>query len=134
MERLPFFCVTVPLRLKPLLGEFWAELRDKSRVRIEHPDLQAAAGELVATLWSRSTASARAALDAQRADAEAGKAAAHAAVTSIQTDLVRTETALEQRTAALLAAQVRVQELEQVRDATSHRTHRRGSAAVAPGR
>jgi len=45
-----------------VLGEFWTELREKSRVRIDHPDLpadlQAAAGELVATLWTRSTASA----------------------------------------------------------------------------
>src|SRR6202051_662915 len=49
-----------------VLGEFWAELREKSRVRIEHPDLPAdlrdAAGELVATLWMRATASAQAEL------------------------------------------------------------------------
>src|ERR1700675_787269 len=36
-----------------VLAEFWAELREKSRVRIEHPDLpaelQAAAGEPAAT-------------------------------------------------------------------------------------
>src|ERR1700736_5302218 len=40
-----------------VLAEFWVELREKSRVRIEHPDLpaelQAAAGELVASLWAR---------------------------------------------------------------------------------
>jgi Plasmid replication region DNA-binding N-term len=100
-----------------VLGEFWSELRDKSRVRIEHPDLppdlQAAAGELIATLWGRSTASAQAALDALRADTEAEKATAQAAVTAARTDLARTETALEQRTGALLSAQVRIQELEQ---------------------
>src|ERR1700709_369640 len=37
-----------------VLGEFWADRREKSRVRIEHPDLPAdlgaAAGELVSTL------------------------------------------------------------------------------------
>src|SRR5258708_19813927 len=58
-----------------VLGEFWAELREKSRVRIEHPDLPAdlgaAAGELVAILWSRATASAEAALDALRDEVEA---------------------------------------------------------------
>src|SRR6516225_12126665 len=47
-----------------VLGEFWAELREKSRVRIGHPDLPAdlrdAAGELVATLWTRATVSASA--------------------------------------------------------------------------
>jgi hypothetical protein len=100
-----------------VLGEFWTELREKSRVRIGHPDLptdlQTAAGELVATLWTRSTASAQDALDALRVEVEADRAAAQDAVTSTQANLARTEMALEQRTAALLAAQVRIQELEQ---------------------
>ncbi|HDR9470346.1 DNA-binding protein [Burkholderia multivorans] len=104
-----------------VLGEFWAELREKSRVRIEHPDLpadlQAAAGELVATLWARSSADAAAALDALRAEVEAERAAAKTEVAALQSELARTETALEQRTAALLAAQVRIQELEQARAA-----------------
>ncbi|QVN22716.1 DNA-binding protein [Burkholderia pyrrocinia] len=104
-----------------VLGEFWAELREKSRVRIEHPDLpadlQAAAGELVAALWNRSSNDAAAALDALRAEVEAERAAAKAEVATLQAELARTETALEQRTAALLAAQVRIQELEQARAA-----------------
>jgi chromosome segregation ATPase len=99
------------------LSEFWAELREKSRVRIDHPDLpadlQAAAGELVATLWTRSTASAQAALEALRTETEAEKVAARDAVTSLQAEFARTEAALEQRTSALLAAQVRIRELEQ---------------------
>ncbi|WP_407973264.1 DNA-binding protein (plasmid) [Burkholderia pyrrocinia] len=104
-----------------VLGEFWAELREKSRVRIEHPDLpadlQAAAGELVAALWSRSSNDAAAALDALRAEVEVERATAKAEVATLQAELARTETALEQRTAALLAAQVRIQELEQARAA-----------------
>jgi predicted nucleic acid-binding Zn-ribbon protein len=104
-----------------VLSEFWTELREKSRVRIEHPDLpadlQVAAGELVATLWARSTVSANDALAALRVEVEAQKDAAQAAVTSLQTDLARTETALEQRTSALLTAQVRIQELEQAQAA-----------------
>ncbi|VWB13494.1 DNA-binding protein [Burkholderia lata] len=104
-----------------VLGDFWAELREKSRVRIEHPDLpadlQAAAGELVAALWNRSSADASAALDALRAEVEAERAAAKAEVAALQAELARTETALEQRTAALLAAQVRIQEMEQARAA-----------------
>ena len=100
-----------------VLGEFWVELREKSRVRIGHPDLpaelQAAAGELVATLWTRSTASAQAALEALRVEAEAEKVVAQNTVASMEGELGRTETALEQRTSALLAAQVRIQELEQ---------------------
>ena len=104
-----------------VLGEFWVELREKSRMRIDHPDLpadlQAAAGELVATLWTRSSESAQAALEALRVEAEAEKVAAQNNVTSMQGELGRTETALEQRTAALLAAQVRIQELEQAQAA-----------------
>ncbi|MGU3779194.1 DNA-binding protein [Burkholderia metallica] len=104
-----------------VLGEFWAELREKSRVRIEHPDLpadlQAVAGELVAALWNRSSTAASAALDALRAEVEAERAAAHADVATLRAELARTEAALEQRTAALLAAQVRIQELEQARAA-----------------
>ncbi|NPT56950.1 DNA-binding protein [Paraburkholderia elongata] len=99
-----------------VLGEFWAELREKSRVRIEHPDLPAdlgaAAGELVATLWSRATASAEAALDALRAELEAQRAEAQQSVAAARDELGRVETALEQRTAALLAAQVEVRELD----------------------
>jgi chromosome segregation ATPase len=99
-----------------VLGEFWTELREKSRVRIEHPDLPAdlgaAAGELVATLWTRATASADAALDALRGEVEAQRAEAQQAVVAARDELGRVETALEQRTAALLAAQVEVRDLE----------------------
>jgi hypothetical protein len=99
-----------------VLGEFWTELREKSRVRIEHPDLPvdlgAAAGELVATLWTRATASAAAALDALREDVERARADAQLSVAAARDELGRVETALEQRTAALLAAQVEVRELE----------------------
>jgi chromosome segregation ATPase len=100
-----------------VLSEFWAELREKSRVRIEHPDLPAevrqAAGELVATLWSRASAAANAALDGLRADVDAQQRDAQQSVEKLQADLARTETALEQRTTALLSAQVRIHELEQ---------------------
>ena len=67
----------------------------------------------MATLWTRSTASAQAALDALRVEVEVEKATAQNTVTSMRGELGRTETALEQRTSALLAAQVRIQELEQ---------------------
>jgi len=99
-----------------VLGEFWADLREKSRVRIEHPDLPAdlgaAAGELVATLWSRATVSAAAALDALRAELEAQRVEAQQSVIAARDELGRVETALEQRTAALLAAQIEVRDLD----------------------
>src|SRR5258708_23093638 len=92
-----------------VLGEFWIELREKSRVRIEHPDLkaelQAAAGELVATLWAKSTTSAQAALEALRADTEAEKASARNEETSLHAELARTETALEPPTLSTLPPQ-----------------------------
>jgi chromosome segregation ATPase len=98
-----------------VLGEFWAELREKSRVRIEHPDLPAdlgaAAGELVAILWTRASASAGSALDALRGEVEAQRVEAQQAVVAARDELGRTETALEQRTAALLAAQIEVRDL-----------------------
>jgi hypothetical protein len=100
-----------------VLTEFWADLREKSRVRIEHPDLpdevRQAAAELVATLWSRATDAANTALDALRSEVETERREAQQSVVALQADLARTETALEQRTSALLTAQVRIHELEQ---------------------
>lgn len=104
-----------------VLSEFWADLREKSRVRIEHADLpeelQGAAGELVAALWTRAAAAAQASLEALRLEVEEVRRAAEAAVAATRGDLERTEAALEQRTAALLTAQVRIQELEQAQAA-----------------
>ncbi|BCG04751.1 hypothetical protein PPGU19_093190 (plasmid) [Paraburkholderia sp. PGU19] len=117
-----------------VLGEFWAELRAKSRVRIEHPDLPGdlrdAAGELVATLWTRATASAQAELDALRAEVEAQRAEAEQRVAAARGELDRTETALEQRTAALLAAQVEVRELEKAQ-AEGHATRQALEAEIS---
>src|SRR3546814_17939626 len=45
------------------LTKFWADLREKSRTRVEHPDLPTAlkdvAVELVATLWTNAQVSAQ---------------------------------------------------------------------------
>jgi hypothetical protein len=45
------------------LARFWSDLREKSRVRIDHPDLpdglKVAAGELVASLWLQAQGSAQ---------------------------------------------------------------------------
>src|ERR1700692_1067211 len=99
------------------LTPFWATLRDKSRVRIEHPDLpaelQSATGELAAALWTRAVDTAQdqlatAQLEAQLAvaDAQAGQAHAEA-----ERDQLRQE--LTGSAAALDAAQTRITELEQ---------------------
>ncbi|SAL74831.1 ATPase [Caballeronia udeis] len=99
------------------LTRFWATLREKSRVRIEHPDLpaelQSATGELAAALWTRAVDMAQgelaaAQLEAQRsvADAQARQAQAEA-----ERDQVRQE--LTGSAAALDNAQTRITELEQ---------------------
>lgn len=57
------------------LERFWDNLREKSRVRIEHPDLpdalKTAAGDLVAVLWGQAQASAHEGLAVFRAEAAA---------------------------------------------------------------
>ncbi|MDR5740154.1 DNA-binding protein [Caballeronia sp. LZ016] len=125
-----------------VLGEFWAELREKSRVRIEHPDLptdlREVAGELIGTLWTRAIASAEAQLTALREEVEAAGREAEQKVVAAREELARTETALEQRTAALLAAQVEIRELERqqaeesaTRKALEAQIKRLGDEAVA---
>lgn len=55
------------------LSRFWADLREKSRVRVDHGDLpdeiRVAAGELVAALWNRALAQAEENLAAIRQEA-----------------------------------------------------------------
>ena len=62
------------------LRDFWAEVRDKTRVDVGQPDLPAevatAAGELAATLWRLSGDAATAALEVFRQDAQREIAAA----------------------------------------------------------
>ncbi|MCI2811351.1 DNA-binding protein [Eoetvoesiella caeni] len=66
------------------LNKFWGDLREKSRTRIEHPDLPEAlksvAGELVATLWTNAQAAAQESLTAYRAEAQEAVFQAKAAV------------------------------------------------------
>ncbi|WP_421377197.1 DNA-binding protein [Paraburkholderia sp. DD10] len=128
-----------------VLGEFWADLREKSRVRIDHPDLPAelgaAAGELVSALWTRATASAGATLDALRSEVELQRAEAQQSVVAARDELARTESALEQRTAALLATQVEVRDLDRAqaeghaqRQALAAELERIGAALAARDR
>jgi Plasmid replication region DNA-binding N-term len=111
-----------------VLAEFWATLREKSRVRIERPDLppevQAAAGDLAAALWDRSTAAADAALADLRLELLAEKAVARAEVTSARETTARAEVALDERSTMLVRAQERISELEQALalSQASHRT------------
>jgi chromosome segregation ATPase len=107
------------------LNKFWEDLRDKSRVRIEHPDLpeslKTAAGELVATLWSTAQGAAQEGLTTLRSDAQAQVAEARQAQVTAEAgrDAARESHALASQ--ALEQAHVRIGELEQAvaaRDAT----------------
>ncbi len=57
------------------LAKFWDNLREKSRVRIEHPDLpeglRDAAGKLTATLWDEARKAAFTDISSYKADAQA---------------------------------------------------------------
>lgn len=70
------------------LSRFWEALREKSRVRIEHPDLpeelRDAAGEVIGALWQRAQALAAESLAAARSEARAAVAAAGAEVEAAQ--------------------------------------------------
>ncbi len=100
-----------------VLAEFWNTLREKSRVRLDRPDLPpevlAAAGDLVAALWDRSTAAAHAALQELRVELEAERETGRAAIATAHEATARAAAELDERSVALLAAQTRVRELEQ---------------------
>lgn len=74
------------------LNRFWETLREKSRIRIEHPDLpqalQNVAGEMMGALWQQAQASAQDTLASLREEArtqvQEAEAAAQAATTGRQ--------------------------------------------------
>lgn len=91
------------------LAKFWEDLREKSRVRIEHPDLPEAvkttAGELVASLWIQAQAAAQDGLAGFRAEAQAAtlkakteKAAAESERATALAQLKRTHYTIKEAT------------------------------------
>ena len=99
------------------LSRFWENLREKSRVRIEHPDLPpemaAMAGELIGSLWQRAQYTAEGSFAA--AIAQARGAVTQAEEQSAK-ELARAEAAahaLFQLQAEFSATLTRLQELEQ---------------------
>lgn len=103
-----------------VLKAFWAELREKSRVRIEGSDLPeelaSSGGELLSALWRQARAAAEAQL-AERTAALAEKEAEFAAqLKAAQVEHERLETALAHRTENVLGLQLRLQERETALD------------------
>ena len=99
------------------LNRFWQTLRDKSRVRIEHPDLpeelRDAAGEAIGALWQRAQALADAHLEAARGETQAAVIEARAASEAAQARADAAEQALANTKAELTSSQARVQQSEQ---------------------
>ena len=98
------------------LERFWDNLREKSRVRIEHPDLpdelKTAAGELVAALWSKSQTSAHEALAIFREEAQTSIVEAQVAREASEKELTGSRMELSEMRQSIQLAQDRMLELE----------------------
>ena len=110
------------------LIRFWETLREKSRIRIEHPDLpdalRDAAGEMVGALWQRAQASAQAALSPLHEQAQAQVLAAEAAA---QAAIQRAQ----DRELALAVVQKSLQTLQQQwMDSQAELGHAQGEVAA----
>lgn len=107
------------------LKKFWEDLLDKSRVRIEHPDLpeslKTAAGDLVASLWSTAQGAAQEGLAALRSEAQAQVAETKQAQSAAEADRDTARASHSLVSETLEQSHARIGELEQAvasRDAT----------------
>ena len=95
------------------LARFWETLRDKSRVRIEHPDLpnelRDAAGEVIGALWQRAQALAQDSLAASRSEAQANVLAAQAATEAAEAQTQELRLALDEARTQLREVGARLQ-------------------------
>lgn len=99
------------------LSKFWDDLRQKSRVRIEHPDLpdelKVAAGDLVATLWSKAQTSAQDSLIAYRTEFNVAATEAKAALAKAEVERDTANKELEMSHDLLAQARGHIQIIEQ---------------------
>lgn len=98
------------------LRAFWADLREKSRVRIENPDLpeslKTAAGELVAALWQQAQAASHADLAVFRQEARHQVTESLKAVAAAEQARIATQSEANQIRESLRAADERILTLE----------------------
>jgi chromosome segregation ATPase len=98
------------------LNRFWETLREKSRMRIEHPDLpeslRDAAGEMVGALWQRAQAEAKSTLSALQEEAEARVQGAQSDAEEALQKLQGVETALDAARQEGMGLQQQVNELQ----------------------
>jgi Plasmid replication region DNA-binding N-term len=108
------------------LRVFWEELREKSRVRIEHPDLpetlKISAGDLVATLWTQAQAAANENLATLREEASLAVTQAQAAQAAAEKEATHLQEELTQARQRLQSAHDRSLQLE--RDISAEKANR----------
>lgn len=99
-----------------VLRQFWEDLREKSRVRIDGGDLPEelvhAGGELLGTLWKQARTSAAASFEEREGALQAKEAEHSEQLKAARSEHEKLETALAHRTENLLALQVRLQDRE----------------------
>lgn len=97
------------------LARFWENLRQKSRVRIENPDLpedlRDAAGTLAAAFWAKAQAAAQVGLEALHVQAKSEVAAAQSAQAQAQAQAAELHAELDAARLALERAGQRTREL-----------------------
>ena len=98
------------------LSDFWKNIREKSRVRIEHPDIPAelngVAGEALGALWQRARMMAEANTEAIRSEAIATSTAAEQAIAQAKAKSMELENRLSESDSTLRESQNRVATLE----------------------
>lgn len=120
------------------LRKFWEHLREKSRLRVEHPDLpdalKAATGDLVATIWAQAQGAAQQELAAIRTEAHAAIEEAQIEKASAEGDRVMALKDLEQARQSVVVAADRALQLE--RDLAAERAGKEALSIqlVASGR
>lgn len=99
------------------LARFWDNLRDKSRVRIEHPDLPVelrfAAGDLTAVLWLKAQELAKESLNTLREESQATVLEAKTAQSVAEAQYKDMLGELESLRSAAADSSVRIQEFQQ---------------------
>ncbi len=98
-----------------VLGEFWADLRERTRVRIDHPDLPEAlrerAGELVLELWGLARQAAADAYASRREQLEADRGALETGMSLLQAELAAERERREHAERELATSRSRAEDL-----------------------
>lgn len=100
------------------LGKFWKDLREKSRVHIENPDLpedlKKTAGEMVGALWTKAQGLAQESLNGLRADADTSVQEAETRLRDAESAEKMSQQRLQEATVTIKNSEIRIRELEQI--------------------